>query len=322
MKNKIKNPAVLISGAGQLGSRYLQGLSKCRIPLRIYVQDVSQKSLEQAEQRWKEVNGFETQHVVSFHSKIEQCPQHLDIAIIATTAHCRPQIVKDIADHSKVGHWILEKVLAQSSRGLDEIALQVTGSLAWVNTMRRAILWHQSIKAQLKPLAPLHMNVTGGAWGLACNAVHFLDLLAWWSGESILEITTDQLENFWFEAKREGNWEVFGTLEARYSGGSTVKMVAGEGEPVYVIHLQDGSWSWRIDEGKGLANRSDGFEISGRLPFQSEMTSSLIDQLLEVGRCQLPSLETSVEIHRIFLDAMLAHWRCNVDSSATFVPIT
>ncbi len=53
---------VLISGAGQLGSRYLQGLAKCRLPLRIVVQDNSRDSLERAQLRWNEVLDPEVIH--------------------------------------------------------------------------------------------------------------------------------------------------------------------------------------------------------------------------------------------------------------------
>ena len=37
---------ILISGAGQLGSRYLQGMAKCNSPLRIFVQNCNNNSIE------------------------------------------------------------------------------------------------------------------------------------------------------------------------------------------------------------------------------------------------------------------------------------
>ena len=45
---------ILIAGAGQLGSRYLQGLANCQNTLDIYVQDISKQSLQIAKQRWEE----------------------------------------------------------------------------------------------------------------------------------------------------------------------------------------------------------------------------------------------------------------------------
>ena len=46
---------ILITGAGQLGSRYLQGLNNCRETLDIYVNDISEQSLQIAKQRWEQV---------------------------------------------------------------------------------------------------------------------------------------------------------------------------------------------------------------------------------------------------------------------------
>ena len=47
---------ILITGAGQLGSRYLQGLTNCKETLDIYVNDISERSLQIAKQRWEQVD--------------------------------------------------------------------------------------------------------------------------------------------------------------------------------------------------------------------------------------------------------------------------
>jgi hypothetical protein len=52
------------------------------------------------------------------------------------------------------------------------------------------------------------------------------------------------------------------------------------------------------------------------------MTTSLVDEILATGNCQLPSLKTSVAIHRVFVDAVLGHWRRHIDPAAIFIPIT
>jgi predicted dehydrogenase len=289
---------VHIVGAGQLGSRYLQGLSKCQNPLRITVQDISSESLAQAELRWQEAGGPSTHHEVSFHTELKQCPQQLDMAIIATTAHSRPEVVKNVAQHSNVRYWVLEKVLAQNSQGLDEIQLHVgSASLAWVNTPRRMIPWHNLIKERLQLQSPLRLTVTGDAWNLASNALHFLDMMAWWSGESLVAVSSDHLDARWLKAKREGTWEVYGVLTATFSGGATATLISGHsGDPAYLIELADDKGLWRIDEAK--------------------------DEILATGNCQLPSLKTSVAIHRVFVDAVLGHWRRHIDPAAIFIPIT
>jgi len=315
--------AVLVSGAGQLGSRYLQGLAKCRLPLRIFVQDSSPDSLERAALRWNEVAGPQQIHELSFHSSIEELPRQLDLAIVATTADSRPQVVGEIAAHAGVRFWVLEKVLAQSEAGLDQIVSCIgDGSRAWVNTPRRMMLWHRQIKAGLGLDHPMTLRVQGGAWGLACNAVHFLDLLAWWTGETLQTVNTERLAVHWFESKRRGSWEVAGTLEAKFSGGSCALLSAAEiVEPAF-LEATDGRRTWLIREGDGLASRSDGLEIPGRVAFQSEMSAPLAESILEGRGCDLPTLDESVALHRVFIGSMLEHWRRAADSGATAVPIT
>lgn len=314
---------VLIAGAGQLGSRHLQGLVACQVPLEIYVQDVSEQSLDRAVQRWAEVGGPASRHYVSFIREIESLPRHLDLAIVATNADVRPRVVTQIADHCEVGAWVLEKVLAQSESALKEI-IQCVGaeSLAWVNTPRRMIPWHREIKAQMGLCGPLNLTVEGGAWGLACNAVHFLDLLSWWTGESLVEVRTGSLDRSWFESKRPGNWEIFGTLEANFSGGSKALLRTQEGDVFYSMTVSDGCVSWEINEFEGLANRSDGNKISGRIPYQSEMSGILVGSILEQNRCDLPTLAESVNLHRVFINSMLGHWRRVVNPDAASLPIT
>lgn len=316
-------PTILISGAGQLGSRYLQGLAKCRFPLKIYVQDTYGESLVRAEQRWNEVLGSETHHGVSFHKNIEDLPQQLDIAIVATTADVRPKQVGEIVRHAEVRYWVLEKVLAQSETGLDEIVSHTKGSArAWVNTPRRMMPWHQQIKGQLGINHPMTFKVEGGLWGLACNAVHFLDLFAWWTGETLQAVNTDRLAQHWFESKRPGNWEIAGTLEARFSGGSRAILSAKNEAVPICLELDDGRLSWLINEAEGSAKRSDGLEISGHMTYQSELSATLVESLLENGCCDLPTLEESVALHRVFIRSMLEHWKHAEKPDATFVPIT
>ena len=316
---------VLISGAGQLGSRYLQGLSKCRDLLHIYVQDVSLESLLQAQQRWNEIGGPLTQHEVVFSTDMKHCSKQVDLAIVATTAHNRPEVVKEIALNFDVRYWLLEKVLAQSPQGLGEIQLHVgSKSLAWVNHPRRISLWHQKIHEQLNVQAPLHMSLAGGPWGVACNTVHYLDLLAWLSGEMLVGVCTDQLDGNWFTAKRVGNWEICGAITATFSGGSTINLQSTRyGSPMLAAYtIRTGFSSWFIDEESGVALGSDGSEIIGRLPLQSEVTGSLVETILHTGSCQLPMLGTATAMHTVFINAMLSHWRQHCDPAATFIPIT
>lgn len=314
---------VVIVGAGQLGSRYLQGLSKVSMPLDILVCDVSADSLANAEARWLEIDGHKTMHEVRYHRGVSDLPTEIDLAIVATSSDVRSAVVTQLTEQSHVHYWILEKVLAQSDAEISQIQTAIgKTSPAWVNTPRRIVDWHKSIKSELLGRGPLAMVVEGGGWGLACNAVHYLDLLAWWGDCELVDIDASSLSHVWKASKRSGFSEVFGTLNATFSDGMSAQLTCYQEPAPTMISLLVGNQLWAVDEAAGTAKRSDGLEILGKLPYQSEMTAPLLESILLNGRCELPSLDDSASLHRPFLQSLLAHWNRHMPKPLTRVPIT
>lgn len=319
----MKRHTVVISGAGQLGSRHLQGLASCSLPLDIYIQDPSEDSLGTSQARWLEVvKPEESPHRLKPCRSIAELPQRADVAIVATPADVRPIIVAAIAQHAQVSYWLLEKVLARSDEAVQHIGHSIGASQAWVNIPRRTLPWHQAIKSALGTGRPMQLRIDGGDWGLACNAVHFLDMFAWLTDETLEAIDTQDLDTRWTPAKRPGNMEVMGTLQARFSGGSSAQLIARPGDVTYPFEFTDGEHSWQMDELAGTASRADGLSLPGRVPYQSEVTGALVQTLLETGRCNLPTLAQSAQMHSVFLGSLLSHWQRHMDTQATEVPIT
>jgi len=314
---------VLLVGAGQLGSRYLQGLARCNLPLDILVIDPSPESLDRARSRWLEVSFTALAHSVSFKQEIKNVAGFIDLAIIATNAGGRVSIIQGLSTHLKIGCWVIEKVLAQSESELDLISSVLSEKVkAWVNTPRRLMAWHRALKEATPHRAPTTGTVIGGGWGLASNAVQFLDLMAWWTGEKLVKIQTEHLAAQWHVSKRPEYWEVYGTLLAKFSEGSELSLHCTS-EPATVgmsLGTQDNRWS--IGEVEGIAVRSDGMTLPGRLEFQSEMTGALVESILTEGTCDLPTLAESVALHRPLLKALVAHWNSTMNDQSDRVSIT
>jgi hypothetical protein len=326
---------ILIAGVGQLGSRYLQGLANCQNTLDIYVQDIYEQSLQVAKQRWEQVahpvdsdtvsgnNEPAVKHKVTFISSFEKIPMKIDIAIVATNADVRPQVVKQIEANFEVCYWILEKVLAQSVTMLSEIlALTQNSTGAWTNIPRRMMAWHKQIRERLRSESTLKITGSGSLWGLACNGIHYLDLVSWWTDEKLRKIDTSKLDSKWIESKRKGFFEVTGKITAVYSGGTRLVLESRkEGSP-FKMKVEGQNSVWEIDEIKGIAVGPDGVMIMGKNEMQSSMTSKLVDDLLAGKNCDLPKLSDSVEMHKIFLCSFLDHWN-NVNSrNDETLPIT
>ena len=137
-----------------------------------------------------------------------------------------------------------------------------------------------------------------------------------------MRVDTDGLDSGWFESKRPGFFEIGGTLEAHYSGGSRAVLTASQDAVSTSVEVRDRAQSWQIDEEKGMARRSDWLEVAGRLVYQSEMSGPMVEAILETGRCDLPSLDEASVTHRAFIRGLQAHWNRTGHAAATSVPIT
>jgi hypothetical protein len=314
---------IVIVGAGNLGSRYLQGLSKVLIPLEIYVVDVSNESLFSARKLWEQVYLQENRHTIKFIRKLNNSIKYFDLAIIATSADVRSDIIKNLSLNFFIKYWIIEKVLAQSIDQIIEIQQSLPASKnVWINNNRRIMSWYNHIKFNLLNDQILSMKVEGGQWGMACNAVHYLDLLAWLGDCELSFVETNFLSGVWQNSKRAGFWEVFGTLVANYSNNISAKLICHEHYLATLIKINTVNYEWLIDESTGIAKRSDGLEINGKIPYQSEITASLVESILLHGFCGLPSLDESAKLHIPFLQSLLLHWNQNMQETKTYVPIT
>lgn len=315
---------ILVVGAGQLGSRYLQGLIASDSDLEIIVVDTSPGSLATAKSRWIEAGGENCHHHIRWANEIPAELEKIDLALVITSAKGRTELVRQIASQTQVRYWVLEKVLAQSVEEVEVIAQATAQSYGvWINTARRMMVWHQLLKKEFESKGPIKATYSADLWGLACNSIHFLDLISWWIGEKLDSIDPSSLDPHWFESKREGYFEVTGKLVAHFSKGSTLTLesrVHAEIQPLQ-IDLADGA-TWKIDEVNGKAFSTNGDHINGCIEFQSHLSGHLVDDILLRGQCDLPSLEESSAMHAIFLQAMLKHWNLSQNRNDDCVPIT
>lgn len=315
--------SVIVVGVGQIGSRHLQGLARCPRPLQLFVCDPNVESLTRARSRWQEVGGDAAGHTVTFAENLRTAPPQADLAIVATSAGGRAAIIEGVARQVDVRSWILEKVLAQSEDELARMVATLHGNpRVWVNIPRRMMAWHAALRRATPRRSPTRAAVVGGDWGLACNAVHFIDFLAWWTDETLAEVHVDRLEPRWYESKRPGYWEVNGTLVARFSGGSELALTCQATAARAVTTLAGPDGCWELHESDKTATRSDGLALPGRVEYQSEMSGAVAAEIIETGACRLPAFPEAVELHRVFLRSLLAHWNQHNDRQLTHVPIT
>lgn len=318
------NNNIILIGAGEIGSRYLQGLALSKQRLNIDVIDTSEESLTRARDRWNEMSQeLISKHEISYSSSLTKFNSTYDLAIIATGARGRAKLIEDCSKNMSIRYWIIEKTLAQSLEELELIQNSVKDSDgAWVNTARRTNTWHKKIRETMNLESPLTININGGDWGLACNAVHFLDLSSWWTGSEIAEIHVNKLSKEWHMSKREGFFDIYGRIICLFKDGSILNLSSKNSNEGLTIECKSGNKTWIINETEGSAYSSDGQVIEGRMELQSESTAPLVSSILSHGVCGLPNLKDSIKIHKPYIDSMLSHWNANKKEKSKCVPLT
>ncbi len=312
---------VLIAGAGQLGSRYLQGLSKVIEPLDIYVFDLSAESLTRAEQRWNEMQPA-TAHETHFSSALSLLPKTMDLAIVATTADVRTTLVSNIGEHSDIRYWVLEKVLTQSAGDIVDLQNMLgAGKSAWVNTPMH--LW--SLYRKIRELYPAGTAIDAsfeGFRGLACNAIHYIDFASRWNSAPLTKFDASRLQPEWYPAKRDGFYEIDGEIFVGFADDSRLRLSSDRNKLGYKAQLKINSDEWQVSESEGIARAADGRTIEGSIEFQSQLTAPMVKAIFAGASCGLPTLAESAQQHTMFLNSLLEHWNRHMPNKLERLPIT
>lgn len=311
---------VILVGVGNLGSRYLQGLAGCVTPLNIYLCEPSPTAINMAIQRWHEAAPKDILHVIS----LNEIPRVVDLAIISTNADIRPDVISALQLTRKVHSWVIEKIIAQSNEGMDTIVRCTSAAEhVYINLPRCAMPWYQEIKSKMTIEGPKEILVSGGRWGLACNSIHHLHLTSFFTGESIVSVKINNCDaQSWYETKRKGFYDFFGTIEADYSGGSRAVLRCTDDLEEFNIRIAGLNQIVEINEGRGWAAYSTGETVFGELQYQSKITADIAESILSGNGCSLPKLAEVEELQRSLLAALCNHWNRSFDVESKITPVT
>jgi len=319
----------LIIGAGQLGSRHLQGLVKYLGQLEIYVLDPSIESLKIAQEREKEITH---QHKIIYTQSWEILPDFFDIVILATNANIRESIINKLLENHKVRFLILEKVLFQELGAYQRVheLLVKHNVITYVNHSRRMFESYGNLKVNIDTNSQSVYSVVGGNWGLGCNALHFLDLFVYLSGKKLQDLNVNSIKDELLESSREGFAEFTGTLTGHLTDGSFFSITSLKGESSSItVTIFNNEQRFIIQEGetpqiyqlvkKNLFScKNDVFKVQ----YQSELTTNIAVGLLENDFCTLPTYDEARHTHELFLTTMLEKYNKITGLQATILPVT
>jgi predicted dehydrogenase len=302
-----------IIGSGQLGSRHLQALAQLNYAATVWVVDISDDSLALAKKRWAEAG--QPEHVtVNYIHTIKELPEELAAVIVATNAGTRRAVIEELLDTCQVPYLLIEKFLFNTFQDYDAIGklLAEKQVKAWVNCPRRMYPGYKSLKEKLN--GPIEIHVSGAAWGLACNSIHWLDLMNFLQPGKNYTITGELGEIQ--PSKRSGYLEFFGSLEIRDENDNVLILACEEGDTTYAeIHISGNDHEqYYIVETK----QQIFFDRNDPKPFtvlnQSQLTGEVLEQMIYTGDCELTPYADSAKLHKTVLKYFLKHYNQKINS--------
>ena len=297
---------ILIVGAGQLGSRHLQGAKTSHNELDIWVYDLSEESLTIAKERYNQVIS-QTAKLVHYVQSLDFVPKEIDVTIVATSSKPRYDIVKQILTHHEVKYLVLEKFLFPRLSDYDEIQklIEEKNVKTYVNCPRRMYESYHIAKDYIDSSQPIRMFFKGKDWGLCCNSIHFIDIFMYLSKSLDYDLNTDNIIPEVVDSKRNGYVELRGTEIITSENGSTLELLSTtdyEGDGSVVI--LSGSNKISIQESKGIIFVNDK-SMRFNVLFQSSLSGVFVDNLLDNDICSLTPYYESAKYHKKYLEKIL-----------------
>jgi predicted dehydrogenase len=306
--------SIVLIGAGNIGSRHLQGLALLKMPATVYVVDPVQSSLDVAKTRFDEVykGGPVT---VNYCLELPLLKQEVDLVIIATNSKIRKDVFGKLVSKLKVKKVVFEKFLFQDPEEYSQVSslLEQHQIKAWVNCPRRLFIPYQEIKDMLKAETRFEFSISGSSWGLGCNSIHYLDLMAFFSESYDWKVDTGLLDSEVIESKRQGYIEFTGSLSLKDNNGNTgiISSYKKEGKPINIIINTDRYSVVILEKGVGsILHVIDKYESKTEIrkfdmPFLSQLTNQIAEEILVKDTTSLTTYQFSRILHESMLKGFI-----------------
>ena len=321
---------VVIIGAGQLGSRHLQGIAQSTIDISIEVVEPFESSRETAKERYEEISNNHHVIDIAFYDSISKLSSNIDMVIVATSSDVRAKVVNELLKTKNVDTLILEKVLFQSIEeyGNMEKLLEKTNTKCWVNHPRRMFPIYKELKEKLRDVNQISYNFQGGAWGLACNGLHFIDHLAYLVDSRDLSLDNRYLDKKIYDSKRKGFIEFNGLLSGKIANHTFSLYSNNEVIPSLFTIVSDVLIA-TIDENLGeikISTKENSWKsetIKEKIVyFQSELSNILIEDIFVNKKCCLTTYKEAMDLHVPYIKCLLEHMENITGQNHKLCPIT
>ena len=276
---------ICVVGVGNIGMRYVQGISKTFPDAELVLID--------SDDRLKELRDLESGNV-GLLTSLDDIQAAIDLCVVSTSCAPRLSIYKRCLE-LKPQYIILEKYLFKSRQEFEECL-----SLTRVPTFVNQWLYGSKTFDCLFEAEARSVDLIGSNWGLACNAVHWIDVFKRHMHISDLQVGSGTSISRVFPSKRAGYEEIFGDL-VFVDGDSdkTFKLVdQGDESLIGVQEIRVDEKVYRFDF---TQIKKDG-KVLSKFPYFSERIGEIVGDIMNTGSCHLPLLEESISQHLLIED--------------------
>ena len=294
MKNKLD---ILVVGFGMMGCRHVQALLQNKEKFKVHVLEPSAENVETNTARI----GAKPEDC-NWYSNLGEVPP-VDLAIVATSSAPRFNIVKTLIE-SGCKFFLLEKIVFQSIDQFREIMelMAVKNVKAYCNFVNRYFGAYNDIKKELSAAEPCDVLVYGNAFGMGCNAIHYIDIFQYLTSNNDLNIDSSSVSKFDIENRRGSQYNEFtGTLKLNNNKGDKISIIA---DPNFLggvsINIKQGNKEYLLSEqsqkyysiGEGSNEKKD-FTIIPTSRLSDKITLEILEE-----NCRLTNLEETFQSHQ------------------------
>lgn len=271
---------ICIIGVGNIGMRYVQGIRKKFPGAELWLVD--------HDVRLGELKKLEMTNVTLANS-LAHVNEPIDIFVVSTSCEPRLSIYKQCLA-LEPRYIILEKYLFKSRAEFAECL-----SLARVPTFVNQWMYGSRTFDCMFEREATTVELVGSGWGLACNAVHWMDVFQRHMNITRARVGAGTTITEVRPSKRAGYEEVFGewVFEDVDSNKSFKLIDRPDDSPAEGLRI-------KVDEAEYIfdykAIRKDGKTLS-HFPYFSDQIGDIVGEILEKGMCPLPFLERSIRQH-------------------------
>lgn len=319
---------VLLIAVGGIGFRHFQAVINCKEPINLYVVDISEEALSRAKEY---ADTLAKKPDIVYSKDMSDIPEHIHVAIIATSSLPRRKVFEELVANHTVDNVIFEKIMFPKLEDYEVVQkiLDEKKIRAHVDCPARCYAVYHRIREESKDCKKFTAIMRGSNWGLACNAIHLVDQVAFMADVDTKQVVcSGDLEEEIVESKRQGYVEFFGKIIGNIGDKCSFLIECDHKDNPLAFEFFTDKAYYYVNEGDGLFKKvtngaQDDLSVEKiTIPFVSQLTNISVDGLLRGEAIDLASYAETRPLHEALLKTFLSHMNKIQGTENELCPIT